>query len=229
VDVTLRLQTPAGHQDSSAKLTGHSSSFGLQTNEAPLRLMVDPESNLFRMLYPEEIPATINSVKGATDLVAVFSDTQPAASMGAFELLLASLNQGHQPILLEKEVDVAKIRGKDFFFFGLPRGEALRAYMSARPEGLTLAADHFALPGVFSSDTADCLFAAFSDPQHPGKFVALFLPVAGTDASSISAAARKITHYGKYSYLAFGRGNNQAKGTWAVSRSPLVINFKETP
>jgi hypothetical protein len=229
VDVTLRLQTPGGHQDSTAKLTGHSSSFGLQTNEAPLRLMVDPESNLFRILYPEEIPATINSVKGTANLVAVLSDTVPAASKGTFELLLAGLSKGHQPILLEKDVDVAKIPGKDFFFFGLPRSEALRAYMSSRPEGLTLAAEHFALPGVFTSDTADCLFAAFSDPQHPGKFVALFLPVAGTDTSFISAAARKITHYGKYSYLAFGRGTNQAKGTWAVSRSPLVINFKENP
>jgi hypothetical protein len=53
--------------------------------------------------------------------------------------------------------------------------------------------------------------------------------VAGADDQSVSTAARKITHYGKYSYLAFREGNNQAKGTWTASRSPLVVNLKENP
>jgi hypothetical protein len=38
-------------------------------------------------------------------------------------------------------------------------------------------------------------------------------------------AARKITHYGKYSYLTFSGGTIQAKGVWEVSRSPMVFVF----
>jgi hypothetical protein len=37
--------------------------------------------------------------------------------------------------------------------------------------------------------------------------------------------AAKITHYGKYSYLAFRRGKNQDKGFWPVATSPLVYNW----
>jgi hypothetical protein len=34
--------------------------------------------------------------------------------------------------------------------------------------------------------------------------------------------ARKMTHYGKYSYLVFTEGRNQVKGIWPVLESPLV-------
>ncbi|MGD2000613.1 MAG: hypothetical protein PVJ00_08590, partial [Desulfobacterales bacterium] len=37
--------------------------------------------------------------------------------------------------------------------------------------------------------------------------------------------ARKITHYGSYSYLAFNRGQNQAKGVWPTLASPLIQRF----
>jgi aminopeptidase N len=229
MDVALRLETATRHRDSSVRLTGPSTSFRLDSDEAPVRLLADPESNLFRLLYPEEIPATVNSIKGAADLVAVLSDALPPASRSVFAMLLASLGQDHRPILPEKDVDVTNPQGQNFIFFGWPRSEALRALLASKPEGLILAADRFELSGVFSSETADCLFAAFGNPHQPDKFTALFLPVAGADSQSVSTAARKITHYGKYSYLAFGQGNNQAKGTWPASRSPLVVNFKENP
>jgi hypothetical protein len=36
-----------------------------------------------------------------------------------------------------------------------------------------------------------------------------------------TAEARKITHYGKYSYLIFREGRNIAKGSWPMEDSPL--------
>jgi hypothetical protein len=38
--------------------------------------------------------------------------------------------------------------------------------------------------------------------------------------------ARKITHYGKYSYLAFQGGKNLDKGIWPVETSPLIYEWK---
>ncbi len=35
----------------------------------------------------------------------------------------------------------------------------------------------------------------------------------------------KIPHYGKYSYLVFRKGINQAKGTWSVYALPLIDVF----
>jgi hypothetical protein len=36
--------------------------------------------------------------------------------------------------------------------------------------------------------------------------------------------ARKLSHYGKYSYLAFDQATNLLKGTWPVTRSPLRVD-----
>ncbi len=229
LEIDMDLQTTGKPQDSAIKLSGHTTSFGIGSGNPPTRLTVDPEVNLFRLLYPEEIPATVNSIKGAKDLIAVLSDNQPAESRSVFELLLESLDQAGLHLVREAEVDSTAIQKRNFFFFGLPRSEALRALVTSNTEGLTLSFDHFALSGVFSSDTNDCLFAALSDRHRSGRVVALFMPIPGTGEQSVTTAARKITHYGKYSYLAFAQGNNQAKGTWPISNSPLLVNFKENP
>jgi hypothetical protein len=48
-------------------------------------------------------------------------------------------------------------------------------------------------------------------------------------AEAASEAARKIPHYGQYSYLVFREGINEIKGTWPAGRSPLVHEFAFRP
>jgi hypothetical protein len=62
----------------------------------------------------------------------------------------------------------------------------------------------------------------FSHPKDAERVVGLFLPLSAKGAAS---TARKIPHYGKYSFLVFQDGVNQAKGTWPVSGSPLIHVF----
>ena len=55
---------------------------------------------------------------------------------------------------------------------------------------------------------------------HSKRPVALFLPAA--EHALAQSVALKITHYGKYSYLAFEGARNQDKGTWPVTASALT-------
>ena len=52
-----------------------------------------------------------------------------------------------------------------------------------------------------------------------------FLLTPGAPEDTVQAAARKITHYGKYGYLGFANGVIQVKGNWDITRSPLVFDF----
>jgi hypothetical protein len=79
------------------------------------------------------------------------------------------------------------------------------------------------LNGTVYADPADTFFGVFRHPLTPGRSMALFYPLSDRIAD---AAARKVTHYGRYSYLAFSRGQNRAKGTWPVTRSPLIHNWR---
>jgi hypothetical protein len=45
----------------------------------------------------------------------------------------------------------------------------------------------------------------------------------------VTAIARKIPHYSKYSYLVFEGTTNVAKGTWEAGSSPLRVAFDSKP
>ena len=45
----------------------------------------------------------------------------------------------------------------------------------------------------------------------------------------MTAIARKIPHYSKYSYLVFEGATNVAKGTWEAGDSPLRVAFGTKP
>jgi len=87
---------------------------------------------------------------------------------------------------------------------------------------VTLAEEKFSVKGLSG---ADCLFLVFNESKRGAGLTALYLPVSGASADSVLTAARKITHYGKYSYLAFSQGVIRQKGVWEVLRSPLQFDF----
>lgn len=225
LDAKIALSTPTGERiDKNVKISGQSSRFEIDSHSEPKKLSLDPDTDLFRLLYPEEIPATVNSLKGSKELIAVLSAGIPATAAADFEVLLAGLNKQGTRIVLEKNVDLKHLENKDVLFFGFPQSDKLKRRLSATPPGVKVSPEDFSLDGSFSSENSDCLFIVFTGP---GKILtALFLPLAGTVADSISPAARKITHYGQFSYLAFAAGTNTSKGIWPISKSPLVHEFK---
>jgi hypothetical protein len=64
----------------------------------------------------------------------------------------------------------------------------------------------------------------FEHPYAKNRVAALFMPLSSRYADIV---ARKVTHYGKYSYLAFENGKNQDKGYWPVKNSPLVYAWHQ--
>jgi hypothetical protein len=223
LDITVALKiSPTQRLDTRIGIKGGSTSFAIGSSAAPQKLIADPDVNTFRFLNPEEIPFTVNSVKGSKSLTAVLGDGSPREAVKAFKLLLEGLGHADAPITSEKEAEVKMSKEKDFLFFGLPQSEKLKSFFSSSPEDVTLSSEKFSLKG-FSG--ADCLFLVFNESSRGAGITALFLPVSGTSADSVLTAARKITHYGKYSYLAFSHGVIQQKGVWEVLRSPLQFDF----
>jgi hypothetical protein len=201
---------------------GRAAQSGSGGSPPPQKLIADPDVNTFRLLDPEEVPFTVNSVKGSKSLTAVLGDGSPRETAKAFKLLLEGLGHEDVPITSEKEAEVKMSKERNFLFFGLPQSEKLKSFFPSFPEDVTVSAEKFSLKG-FSG--ADCLFLVFNEPNRGEGITALFLPVSGTSADSVLTAARKITHYGKYSYLAFSHGVIQQKGVWDVLRSPLQFDF----
>jgi len=225
LDMTAGLEvSPNERLDSKIGIRGGSAAFSIPSPSAPRKLVMDPDVNTFRLLCPGEIPATVNTIKGSQRTAAVLSDDSPPGASKAFELLLAGLDHADEPIMTEKEAEMKINENRDFLFFGLPRSEKLKSFFFASaPDDVSLSPQGFSIKG---SSGADCLFLVFGGDGE-GKIRALFLPAPGTSDDSILMAARKTTHYGKYSFLTFSGGMIRAKGTWEASHSPLEFDFTQ--
>ena len=191
-------------------------SFALDATGRPIALTVDPNYDLFRRLYPSEIPPSINTIKSASSVVVITAADLTGDLKKAADMLLLSLGVENYRLVTEDRLDLTAIGESDLLLIGLPNRTDLLAAVDGR---VTLTKRSFELEGVTYEDPADVFFGVFTPSGGTRRATALFFPLSSEYAELV---ARKITHYGSYSYLAFNRGQNQAKGVWPTLASPLI-------
>ena len=204
------------------ELDGAAAKFSIQMQQAPRTVAADPDFDVFRLLYPEEIPATVNALKGSSTLAAVIAEDSPTPWAEIFRGLLMGLNHGGKQIWSESRFGAEDTDGKDLLFFGMPIREKGRSMLAELGDAVVLSSGSFRVGEGISSRNADTVFAVFNRKQ---RLVAVFLPVKGTDVETVVRTARKITHYGRYGWLSFKGGVNIGKGVGEVPASPLVVDL----
>lgn len=219
LEVPVRLTAGDETVNDTVTLAGDEVRFRLNCTQPPQRLEVDPDVQLFRRLYPQEIPPTVSGIRGSRHLLVVLSSRLDHATLESAQRLLPALRQEVAPITSDLELTPQELRGRDVLFIGVPRRADL---LPPLPRSLTLKGRGFTLDGQAFSPPADSLFAALPHPDGPERIMALFLP--GSPAAA-AIVARKIPHYGRYSYLAFHNGINRIKGAWPTAASPLIHRF----
>jgi hypothetical protein len=216
VELPLRLKTADGEILQTLSMTSGSTPFEIKCHTAPRLLSVDPDFEIFRRLNPSEIPPSVNSVKGAPFVLIVLSSDLPAHLKESAGTLALSLGLKDFKIIGEKNIADTDEPKNTLILVGTPKRREL---LTLIPPSITLAKDEFILSGKRYSDPHDALFAVVHHPSAEGGVIAIFQPSSSDYADIV---ARKITHYGKYSYLAFTQGQNRDKGVWPVEDSPLV-------
>lgn len=217
--VPIRVTTTARDYQQTVALTGRQVDFVFNVTESPVSLSVDPEYDLFRKLYPEEIPATVNHLRASrSPLVIVASGSE--ALLDASKDLLRGLQWQGAPVLLEEVYLAQRPKARDVIFLGWPKNAALQAEL---PVGLSVSAKQFTFDDQLYAATDDVLFMVI-DSREEQHVTAYYLP------GSVTAAldtARRISHYGRYSALVFRGGRNVVKSTWKPDQSPLMLLFKK--
>jgi aminopeptidase N len=215
--VPMQLITEDRVHEEVIRLTGKQQTFAFTLSEQPISLVVDRDSRLFRMLDPAELPATVNDLRASkSPLVVVASGSEPL--IDASRDLLRGL-QWHQAEVVDESAYLASAwPGMDVLFLGWPHSEALRPDL---PPEVVYSDQEFMIGGKLSDENRDVLFMV-RKMDNDAQVVAYFLP------GSVAAArdtARRIPHYGRYSYLVFRDGQNRVKATWEPDNSPLQRLF----
>jgi hypothetical protein len=217
--ILLRLMTDKGKTETVLNVSSGGTPFSLSADAPPRELVIDPDVDLFRRLFPSEIPPTVNAIRGSTNLLAVSARELPDDFRGPAKLLLAGMGKENITILREEDVPASQLAGHDILFIGLPTGNG---YLPPLPKELSLSQKAFSVGGKTFNSLGDSLFVVLPHPAGGERVAAVFL---SHSPEAAARAARKIPHYGNYSYLAFSEGTNREKGTWASASSPTAYQF----
>ncbi len=217
----VHIETPTQRLVHKLHLDSREKTFEFQARSRPSKLLADPYFDVFRRLHPEEMPATVERVRGSSDLTAIMADGLSSREQKAARLILQALNRGDVTILSEEEARQKDLTQGDLLFMGMPARDLGAALYEQAVEMDVQGLEEILEPGLLrNAETA--LFAALNPQQDPERVLAYF---AFGSEDAARDAARRISHYGRYSYLFFQDGENRAKGTWEQKDFPLQHDF----
>lgn len=220
LSVSLVLTGSQGQTMEALTIADDAAEFALTVDGAPRRLEADPQFHLMRRLSPEEIPTAINALRRkAPLLVVVAADDITSAHRKAAQTLARGLGRSTLTIRRERDLGTAALKETDVVVLGLPRQLALRRAVA---EQVTLTPTGFALRGKPYDAAQSSFFGVWRHPQSDGRVMAV---LAYGSERHRDTVARKIPHYGRYSYLVFEGFDNRLKGVWENAASPLVVTW----
>ncbi len=213
LDVEAALKSGEGRRIQRLHLTGARSRFTFTGGAAPRRLAVDPDFQVMRRLHPAELPPVVNSLKGSAQVSLVLLQNAPRDLASQARTLVEALGLGNVRAVTVKRPTPGRLPLTDLIVVGRCR------------DLIQLLSGPYArhLPhGIVKSGGGRTLFAVLPHPTVEGRVMALFCP---QPVPAGRTAARKITHYGRYSYLVFNNGRMEKRGTWPVVSSPLIYRW----
>lgn len=221
LDLDLQLLTAAGPVRQTIRIDSPTTPLRIETGHRPLRLDIDPDSHLMRRLDSREIPATINTLRASSKKRVVLANGADPGWLDAADDLLRGLHWQQAERLTESQLSPAQVTDHDLLFIGWP-GRDFPGLL--KPQGLQIDAQSFTVEGQTFAASGDALFVTLSRSGAQGGTIGI---LHGNSVSAIRKVARRIPHYGRYSYLAFSDGDNRLKGTWMPPSSPLSFSFDE--
>jgi len=222
IAITIRGRHDAEMQV--VEMTQKQQAFPLRIQGEVTRIDVDPQFDVFRRLDRAEIPATLSQMFGAEKVLLILpaaKDAQAAAWRG----LVEAWTRGGTD---------AKVVTADALE-ALPKDRAVWVLGADNPWKRIFTPTLEAHGAGVDGKVADFGLVTIPRKEHSFVYVAphpanedLAVGWLGTDVeAAVPGLARKLPHYGKYSYLGFHgtAPDNVAKGRWPATGSPLMIQM----
>ncbi|ODS32358.1 MAG: peptidase [Candidatus Scalindua rubra] len=190
----------------------------------PVRLDVDPEFDVFRILDHNETPPAISQVFGAEHVLIILPATAPESFLQGYQDLAKVWQKGRSvqlDIKLDNELDELPT-DRAVWLFGWENSfrpminKALSDYDYVDKEK-TIHIDSTEL----KRDQHTVVIMA----RHPSNSAYALAWLATDNVAAMPGLGRKLPHYNKYSYLGFtgDEPTNVFKGQWPVVNSPMSI------
>lgn len=218
LEVPVWVETESGTEKTFVILDGAETDYEWKGRAKPVALAIDPEFDLFRKLYREEIPPALSQTLGGESTVIVLPAEAGGEEGAALRELADSWAAGNGARIADDAVGDDEFRGSTVWLLG--RTAYHDRFLSALPGGAAAADGTWTIGGESFGEGGHSFVITEAHPKNPELSWTLFLPAS---AGAIPSIGRKIPHYGKYGYLVFEGDRNVAKGEWASGDSPMRV------
>ena len=225
LDLPVRVGTVHGDQDFVVRLRGRDSTYALEMRSLPTSLAIDPDFDLFRHLYIEEIPVTLSSLFAQESIPVVMGGGEDEAAKAAFRDLAREWDLSETTVDESDPDQAAAIESgvAQTHVWLMGRGEALDRLLAATSD-ITIRGDDLVIADSTYSLAGRTFVCALRNPANSELSAGIVL---SRDASALRALASKLPHYASYSYLLFEKDRPLVKGIWKRGESPLTVNLRE--
>ena len=218
LDIPVVVTTETGDIRERLRLSVTEETFGVRSESRPVSLRIDPDFDMFRRLYTEEIPVTIGGAfanESGTVIIGNREDQPVRMSLSAVSHALGVEGD----VINEIQAGKPDLAGNHLWFLG--RGDALEELLAET--GVVLAGDTVTLAGSEYETGGRTFICTVRNPRDEGSIVTVIL---SADTEALPGILRKLPHYGRNSYLLFEGGRAIERGVWEAQDSPLRADFR---
>ena len=209
-------------------MTSKTQSFSFVLDCDPLRIEVDPQFNLMRRLDYREIPPSLSKMFGAEKTLMLLPSKANAEEVAKYKRL-SSIWKGERgdEFQIKLDSDIKELPSdRSIWVLGWNNlwQAAIETALKSYDAEISPSSVRF---GMASHDPAENSFVIAL--RHPGNTDLALSWLTAHDAEAVAGLARKLPHYGKYSYLGFSgtEPTNSEKGQWPAVNSPLGADLVE--
>jgi len=218
LDVPVVVTTETGEVRRSVRLSETEKTFSVTNESRPISLEIDPDFNMFRRLYTEEIPVTIGGAFANDDGTIIIGNREDDTVRMSFSAISHALGiEGD--VVNEAQSGAGDLTGTHFWFLG--RGDALDGLL--RETEVDLAGDRVTVSGSEYEIGGRTFICALRNPRDENSIITIVL---SADTESLPGIVGKLPHYGRNSYLVFEGGKALERGVWEAAGSPLRVDFR---
>lgn len=197
--VPVLVKTMSGKHIFKQKLESSSQDFSLILPDRPLGFIIDPEYTLLRTLTrDEEIPVWSKFLGAENKLIVLANE----AGRKRYQAILTSLEKYDPKIVTTKDVTNKELSENNILFLGADQPSCKSIF------------------GQVNHNEKSVTIDVRNNPLHPG-YVAVIISDNTKDHSS--SVARRLKHYGKYSYLEFKSDGSVIK---KINKSSNGIHYQ---
>jgi aminopeptidase N len=195
--IPFQIQTMRGSLHVEKDVNAKSTDIFIPMKERPLELRIDPEYTMLRELTPAESTPTWSRFLGAEDKLVIVKDKD---ALEIYQPILDTFQNEELEIVEANETLNSELGGHNLIFLGLDQAPLYSLFGKVtHNEGVTV--------------------DVRKNPIAPGKVAVLLSSSSSKDSHMV---ARRLRHYGKYSFLEFSHGR---KNSARVASSSMGMRF----